>query len=501
MADMALIAVQLGTITANTKKFADNYGKDSLASMTAAVNIASAAQALASLMTGGSLGLSILGNLLNKFNFSMQIANLGAAIEANDNQGIAKSVVGLIGATAGIVGSIPGMPLPVALPARAINLLASSITLHIANPDEWEAISGWCGSMFGGDQSIVDATNAVVIRVNTLDPNISAESFNNIIRASAATSDGLAEVSTFSNAMQACTANASGQILTIRDLTVFTASQIANIAEGNVAYRYALKELNSFAVVGADYTIHNSSGELELYDSASGTGSLSREWLQDRAAMLSALLVRNTEDNTDTTMGGDNIVYRDISNDGVIELRYGSIWTGDDSRKHIIFADDSGRTLSGGSVDDHLYGGAGIDTLNGGDGNDRLEGGKGNDNLNGGTGDDTLIGGTGDDILIGGAGTDTYIYRTGEGADTITDSDGAGNIQFDGTTLSGGVGQKGSGTYQSADGKYTYAWTGGDLVINLSTGSGQAITVKGFSNNDLGIHLDESEDPNDPPGQ
>ncbi|MDD2743831.1 MAG: hypothetical protein PHV02_16320 [Rhodocyclaceae bacterium] len=143
-----------------------------------------------------------------------------------------------------------------------------------------------------------------------------------------------------------------------------------------------------------------------------------------------------------------------------------------------------------------MLGGNGVDTLTGGTAADLLVGNAGND---------ILDGGDNNDILTGGAGTDTYIYNSangGDGSDTITDSDGAGQIKFDSTVLTGGTRQKDSSDpYVSADGKYTFDWSGGDLVINLSTGSGQAITVKGFSNNDLGIHLDESEDPNDPPGQ
>jgi len=111
--------------------------------------------------------------------------------------------------------------------------------------------------------------------------------------------------------------------------------------------------------------------------------------------------------------------------------------------------------------------------------------------LIGGSGNDNIVGGEYNDVLVGGDGNDTYNVGAG---DTITDSDGAGTVVFENTTLSGGVGQKGSNVYTSVDGAYTYTWSGGDLVIN------GAITVKNFSNNNLGIHLDEKEDPKDPPG-
>ncbi|MCR4301863.1 MAG: hypothetical protein NUV51_09655, partial [Sulfuricaulis sp.] len=139
-------------------------------------------------------------------------------------------------------------------------------------------------------------------------------------------------------------------------------------------------------------------------------------------------------------------------------------------------------TLTGGAATDLLVGGRGSDTLNGGDGNDTLLGGANND---------TLTGGIGDDTLTGGAGNDTYQYTTGDGSDTITDKDGS--IVFDSATLSGGTRNTGETLYHSQDGTYSYEWSGGDLTINGT------ITVNNFSNNDLGIHLDETEDPADPP--
>lgn len=96
-------------------------------------------------------------------------------------------------------------------------------------------------------------------------------------------------------------------------------------------------------------------------------------------------------------------------------------------------------------------------------------------------------------ILLGGQGTDTYIYQTAGGADTIVDSDGAGRIQFDGQVLSGGIRAHGSnGAYTSRNGLYSFVVAGGDLTVNGS------ITVKGFKNKDLGIYLDETDDPQDP---
>lgn len=86
---------------------------------------------------------------------------------------------------------------------------------------------------------------------------------------------------------------------------------------------------------------------------------------------------------------------------------------------------------------DLLIGGAGIDIIRGFEGNDALvglggadsiEGGTGDDYIAGGDGDDTLSGDTGNDYLEGGAGHDTYRLFSGDGTDTILDSDGQGAI-------------------------------------------------------------------------
>ena len=53
-----------------------------------------------------------------------------------------------------------------------------------------------------------------------------------------------------------------------------------------LAYRYALKELNPFALLGADYGIHNQNGELDLYNKETGEGELTDQYLTDRAQFL-----------------------------------------------------------------------------------------------------------------------------------------------------------------------------------------------------------------------
>jgi hypothetical protein len=72
---------------------------------------------------------------------------------------------------------------------------------------------------------------------------------------------------------------------------IFTKAQ-ENTSDG-LAYRYALKELNPFVVIGADYSQHNTNGELDLYNPATGQGQLTQQWLTDRAKFLAIYLDNN----------------------------------------------------------------------------------------------------------------------------------------------------------------------------------------------------------------
>lgn len=78
---------------------------------------------------------------------------------------------------------------------------------------------------------------------------------------------------------------------------------------------------------------------------------------------------------------------------------------------------DAVNTMEGTAMADTLLGMGGADTINARAGDDRIEGGVGND------------------VLNGGAGNDTYIFNKGDGADTISDTDGTNDI----ITLGAGI--------------------------------------------------------------
>ncbi len=97
------------------------------------------------------------------------------------------------------------------------------------------------------------------------------------------------------------------------------------------------------------------------------------------------------------------------------------------------------------------------DLMLGGNTSNRLEAGAGNDVLIGGADSDALTGGPGDDVLMGGVGDDTYYYYSGDGNDTIIDTDGQGLLLYDpnGQTQALTVGLRQStdpaGQYKSPD--------------------------------------------------
>jgi pimeloyl-ACP methyl ester carboxylesterase len=68
--------------------------------------------------------------------------------------------------------------------------------------------------------------------------------------------------------------------------TEMKATDIAAAAQNDIAVRYALRALNPFALVGADYSAFNVDGALEFYDPGTGFGKLTQQYLDDRAAFL-----------------------------------------------------------------------------------------------------------------------------------------------------------------------------------------------------------------------
>ncbi len=297
--------------------------------------------------------------------------------------------------------------------------------------------------------------------------------------------------------------NRDGSIASLINLS--TADLIAAASNPDaVATRYALKELNPFAVIGDNslYDIFNTGAkahELDLYSAATGKG-LSDKWIEDRARMLETVLKANTADSSrvfDLGAGG-TWDFEDRNQNKKATLTNFGVNIPDNVRHKVIFGKDqtdgSTETIKGGDLDDRLYGGAGNDILNGGAENDHLEGGPGDDQLRGGLGNDTYR-------IDKNSGTDTIIDYAGDGLLDFGHSagagDGLGSIVYNGDPLSGEITQDTTqrGLYHHATrAELLIRFVGtpgerGDLVIIDPTAGGSKIILQNWKSEELGLKL------------
>ena len=201
-----------------------------------------------------------------------------------------------------------------------------------------------------------------------------------------------------------------------------SAEELKNAAQdpGNsgLAYRYALRALNPFAVVGADYNGlgHTADGQLSLYDPSSGAGNMTDQYLNDRGAFLLARLAL-TLSNIPAPFSPSQTHYKDMASGIEVLATFPSF------QREYLFGSSDAEMLEGHALtDDHLYGGDGVDTLLGYGGHDYLQGDDGNDILDGGSGTDRMFGGRGDDSYIVDDVGDQVIEVGNNGSDTIRSS-------------------------------------------------------------------------------
>lgn len=294
-------------------------------------------------------------------------------------------------------------------------------------------------------------------------------------------------------------------------------SRAGTEVNGGIAYRYALKNLNPFVILGDDaiYAPHNANGELDLYDPISAPDGMTDEYIADRATMLHLVLQRNLDDTpvqSSTGYGENDTTYEDLASHTVFTTSpYAGLLLSDrDLEKtlnnQIIFGsdmdDNNANSISGGINSDRLYGMGGHDELYGYGANDYIEGNSGNDRI---------IGGIGDDELNGGTGFDYYRYSAGDGNDVITDTDEddgfkAGRINHFSasgdlvTQINGGIQQETPNTWVGIGGDVVYQLfgTSDNALLITFLGESGSITLKDFHNGDLGITL-KSLNNNDAP--
>lgn len=254
-----------------------------------------------------------------------------------------------------------------------------------------------------------------------------------------------------------------------------------------IAYRYALKELNPFIVTGNSglYVIHNPNGELDFYNPGTRAGSLTAEWLTDRATFFTwkNLAYRN---DVAALNGPISEHYRFIDLSQNINLTVAPNITGTPVAaltRRFVFGGDGSDVLTGGVKSDRIYGGGGIDYL---------------------------AGKKDDDYLEGGAGRDIYEYNgyagllgsSNDGADLIRDIDGKGVLRYiwndNPAPISAVIADasiKVSATeWRSADDRFQYvkstnAEGGTDLTITILADAGGAMLIKDFRDGDFGIYL------------
>ncbi|MFS2036840.1 calcium-binding protein [Polaromonas sp. CT11-55] len=216
-----------------------------------------------------------------------------------------------------------------------------------------------------------------------------------------------------------------------------------------MAWRYALRELNSFVITDVSYAAHNTDGSLDLYDKDTNPGGLTNEYLVDRAAMLAWKLqfekygARDDNDpiirggrgakpytekwDSNTVQGNWDFIALDTKLPGGAPLQLSIDGQGLSVYDHqVVFGGKAADVINGSGDSDRLYGMAGNDTLSGKGGADYMEGGGGNDTLDGGADNDTLVGGVGSDI---------YAFNGAFGKDTVLDADGLGQIKIDGSAV------------------------------------------------------------------
>lgn len=196
---------------------------------------------------------------------------------------------------------------------------------------------------------------------------------------------------------------------------------LEDVGGKGLAYRYALKELNPFAIIGPTYSQHNPNGEMALFNPETGTGSITIDYIQDRGLFLAEKIALN-QGNRDIPLNPFALTHYHDNTTGY-DIPSG-LTVSPGIQREYIFGSDIAETIAGGSLfsNDHLYGGDGVDTLLGNGGNDYLQGDEGNDTLDGGSGADRMVGGRGNDTYIMDNPGDSVTEGLNNGSDTVQSS-------------------------------------------------------------------------------
>ena len=281
--------------------------------------------------------------------------------------------------------------------------------------------------------------------------------------------------------------------LSFTGLTESTAADLANLAQGSTAFafRYALRELNPFAIVGNNnlYLAHNVNGALDLHDPANRSGTLTSEWLTDRAAFLAW---KNQHFKTDGatlfSTRNENYLFENRDPTGGTDISItvvGTLAAGGDggaslNPAKVAFGNTGPDAISGGILSDRLYGDEGPDWLEGKAGNDYLEGGRGRDVYGYLVLNAAIQGHDGSDVIrdIDGRGVIRVTYRDATSVSTMA-------VAGPATMLSGGK-------WLTADGFFAYTTISNDqgrIDLLVETPLGGSMMLKDWQHGDFGIRL------------
>ena len=269
---------------------------------------------------------------------------------------------------------------------------------------------------------------------------------------------------------------------------------LEDVGGKGLAYRYALKELNPFAIIGPTYAQHNSNGELVLFNPDTGLGTITTDSIQDRGLFLATKLSLN-QSNLDlplTPFGVPSYITHYHDNATGYDIPSG-LTVPPGIQREYIFGSDLAETIVGGSLisNDHLYGGDGVDTLLGNGGSDYLQGDAGNDTLNGGNGADRMLGGQGNDTYIVDNSGDSVTEGLNNGSDRVQSSvtfafntgDNLEDLTLTGTSDINGTGNELDNLITGNDGINRLEGMGG--TDHLIGGDKNDILTGGTGNNDL----------------
>ncbi|MBK8102601.1 MAG: hypothetical protein IPK30_04790 [Cellvibrionales bacterium] len=427
LVDQFAIQVVSGTPPAGAVELydigSDHYYLVKTAQISATGELANEADLNSVTVTGHSLG----GHLASAFTalFNGQVENTytyngPGFTETPTNQMFFAALEGVatnnVVMPSGVAGKVIRVQANNALPGE--NQLEFISDLHGGTPGTLVQVAVEDKGIGAGNHSIVNLTDSLALfnLLGALDSSLSVETFNSIFHA-ASNESGATRESLLGSIQSLFGVNANPLPVGDEDAQrnefykainnlagVDTYTALLNNADINSSFaisaQQAATDFGAFLALHTLAPLYISGAALQepnqsLYNQWA-SGEFSAQYLEDRAAMLGALLGANSVDMDYSAVSGAH--FKDKETAIALGDSGGGLFSADN--KQILFGAESSDTLTGGNANDHLYGGGGSDYLSGGAGNDYLEGGAGDDGLNAGTGFDRINGGMGNDAYL-----------------------------------------------------------------------------------------------------